>query len=357
MSKLSPLVCGALLGWSGCVEYTVVGQVDVNPEEVTECDFVPFEDMPQLYEYQCNPVFTTTDEAWARSLGATTFNHTEVLGHPFYQIWYTGIDADDNWSMGYAVSDNGTDWTPHPGNPSWPARAASDWDAGRLQAPSVAWDPNLGGYTMLYGGISEDYDIFGIGLAGSYDGADWFLFDGNPILDLGLPYSGLGYAWPLTLAIGDGRYDAYFGGGQYTDDGPIDIYRISTTSAQGWQAEATRVFRAGDSGDWDDEGILEASVVQLDGVRYLFYSGFGRWVDQSGGVRTAVDAHVGLATSVDGNQWTRLTDDHLPLSKTSSGTVGMVAARAVGSRIHLWVEDYYADIDATGIGYFLYIPD
>ena len=35
----------------------------------------------------------------------------------------------------------------------------------------------------------------------------------------------------------------------------------------------------------------------------------------------------------------------------------MVAARAVGSRIHIWVEDYYSDIDANGIGYFLYVPE
>ena len=109
---------------------------------------------------------------------AIAFNHTEVVGHPFYQIWYVGWDENyESWNLGYAISENGTDWTPHADNPSWPDRRASSWDAGKLQSHSIAWDKNIGGYTMLYGGISEDQSFFGIGLAASYNGMDWQLSD------------------------------------------------------------------------------------------------------------------------------------------------------------------------------------
>jgi len=342
-----------LLLLASCVEYQFSSQVDVPPAEITECGFTPFEDTPALSAYDCNPVFTTSGEDWASELGSIAFSSTQVLGHPFFQIWYEGYDDDGDWSFGYALSENGTDWLPHLENPYWPERDGGAWDA-RLQRPVVQWDPDLGGYTMLYGGISDD-NFFGLGVAGARDGRAWALSPRNPLLDLGLPYDGVDFAWALDLNIQPGLYDVYMGGS--TDGDVVDIYRLQTDDIEHLWVPPGRVFSAGDSGAWDDQGFVDASVVELDGRDYMFYIGFARWEDLGDGLRAAVETHVGLATSDDGGaSWDRASDDPLPLSMTSTGGAGMVAATRIGPRIHLWVLDYYEDLDAQAIGYFLYEP-
>ncbi|MSP57182.1 MAG: hypothetical protein EXR69_16530, partial [Myxococcales bacterium] len=70
------------------------GPPDVNPADITECAFTQLVDgdgvATNFWSYDCNPVFTTTGEDWAPQIGSTTFMVTDVLGHPFYQLWYTG---------------------------------------------------------------------------------------------------------------------------------------------------------------------------------------------------------------------------------------------------------------------------
>lgn len=34
-----------------------------------------------------------------------------------------------------------------------------------------------------------------------------------------------------------------------------------------------------------------------------------------------------------------------------------IAARPVGSRIHLWLTDDYEDLDAAAVGYFVFEPE
>jgi hypothetical protein len=340
---------------AGCIQYEFTA-VDVDPEEITECDFTAYDDLPELSVYECNPVFTTTGESWAANLGQLAFGETLVLGHPFFQLWYVGWDEDyDAWSVGNAVSENGTDWLPHPENPSWPERDDGDWDAGSIQGLSVDWDPNLGGYTMLYGGISPAQDFFGVGIAGSRNGSEWALSPANPVLSLGLPYDGINYAWPLDLTIREGSYDAYFGG--ETDGETIDVFRLQTDDAEDWNRAPERIFEAGEADAWDGQGVVQASVVDFNGVLYMFYVGFAQW-QTSGSVRYTDQSHLGLAKSVDaGATWTRAFDAPLPLSNTTHGDITLVAARKIGSRIHLWVGDLYPDLDTNAVGYFLYTPE
>ncbi len=345
------LVC---LGLAACSEYQLHA-VNVHPDEVTECPFVPTA-IDELYRYDCNPVFTTTGEDWAETLSFSTFGHTEVAGHPFYQLWYAGSPSEGgDFDMGYAISDSGTEWTPHPDNPGWPSRSNSDWDGGKVQALEVAWDVNMDGYVMLYGGIDEDKSFFGAGLAASHDGLNWELSPNNPVIDFGLTYEGVDYAWPLALNIGASNYDAYLGGS--VEEGSINVYRLSTDDPENWAVDASRVFKAGSDGEWDDEGFVDISIVELDDHDYMFYVGFGEWIDQ-GNVRSVSDSYVGLASKGPGDDaWNRQHGGFLPLNTTLDGDAQMVAARAIGPRIHLWVLDYYTELNQRAIGYFLYCPD
>ena len=93
-------------------EYEVVqGPVDINPGDVAECGFTPISGT-KMSVYDCNPVFTGSDEQWADGFVSVGFRTQEVLGHPFYQIWYSSRPSgvgEGEWGMGYAVSSNGTD--------------------------------------------------------------------------------------------------------------------------------------------------------------------------------------------------------------------------------------------------------
>ncbi len=348
-----------LVGGAGCSDYQLnVVRPDIDPDQVTPCGFVEIAGVPGLFAYECNPVFTTTGEPWAQIMGASTFGHTDVFGHPFYQIWYVGADeAGESWSVGSAVSPDGTSWEPHPDNPSWPARDEQAWDAGWVQGVNVVWDEVTQNYVMLYGGISDDAGFFGLGVAASADGESWTLSRRNPVMDLNLRTDSRQYCWPLALTVVDEGFSAYIAGG--TGDVPgCEVYRLDSPDPEDWNVPAELVFAAGEEGAWDAMGMTFASVAELDGVQYLFYSGFGGWEDsEDGTVRWAISSFLGLATSHDGGRtFARQGAVPLPVNLTEDGRVGMVAARTVGSRIHLWVGDWYEELEGSAVGYFLYEP-
>jgi hypothetical protein len=339
-----------------------VAPVDVDPDEVTECGFTPVPEMPELRRYDCNPVFTTTGEDWAYWMSAVAFNHTEVLGHPFYQLWYVGWPEDasyGDYSLGYAVSDNGTDWQPHADNPAWPPRDGGDWDGHNIQGTYVEYDPNHEGYLMMYGGINYTDDYWGIGVAGSFDGQDWALSPANPVMNLSETQQGVQYCWPLSFTASEGRYDTYLAGRDATNGGTgCQIYRTRTSDVAAWSSSSELVYPAGDRGTWDDEGVTSAAVVEHGDRHYLFYVGFGHWGDVPGqSYVTAEQRFLGMAVSDDGGEtWVPWSDEPLPIHLTEEGEIGMVAARSIGSRIHLWVQDRYDEQDGQAIGYYLLEP-
>ena len=92
----------------------------------------------------------------------------------------------------------------------------------------------------------------------------------------------------------------------------------------------------------------------------MFYTGFSEWVDgpdENGDgfadYISGTNKSLMLATSTDdGESWIR--DPNNPLTLTTSGVVGDIAAQVIGDRIHLWVIDDYDGQSA--VGYFLYEP-
>ncbi|MEZ4236211.1 MAG: hypothetical protein R3F59_08615 [Myxococcota bacterium] len=345
------------LALAGCqAEYAIVAPVDVHPDEVTECAFEAVDGAPEVERYTCNPVFVATDEPWAEELTAVTFGHTNVLDHPFYQLWYFAR-TDDGPTAGYATSPDGTSFAPHPDNPQWPRTARDAWDGGLVQNAQVTYDRSRETYLMLYGGISRDLQVFGLGVATSPDGQRWATAPTNPVLDLRLLFGGVQIAWPMALEVADdGEVDAYMAA---TADGDhLSMYRFATDDPAAWLQPGEEVFGPGKAGRFDDQGLLDAAVVELDGVSYLFYVGFGRWEDDpTKGVRYERDAFLGVATSTDGGHtWTRDRTDPLPVQVDPAGSISAVTAQVVGSHILLWVSDVYPEV-GPGVGYFVYTPE
>ena len=357
LDRASLTVLGVAATLSGCQqEYQVTPKPpEVDPGQVTECDFSRVDDT-DFYQYDCNPVFTTTGEDWAADIGSTAFAVTEVLGHPFYQIWYQGVPDDaefGDYGLGYAVSDAGTAWTPSPANPLLTEPREAAFDASSMDAMQVVWDPATEQYVMLYQGINIPNNDWGLGVATTPDGQAWERLEQNPIFDLTKPQGDVrGYCWPLGLALGEKNgFEGYIAGYD-RNNGPCQVYRIDSPNIRDWEPNDVPVLEAGEDGEWDDQGMISLAIAALGESRYMFYVGFGDW-EEHPGYRSSKDMYLGWATRGSGG-WVKARDP-LPLNQTRDGRITAVAAVTVGPRIHLWITDEYDGVQA--VGYFLYDPD
>lgn len=367
-----------LLLWSACSpDYNLKGQVNVNPGEVTECPFTRVPGTP-FYTYDCNPVFPPVDDSgvpvtedWYSSIRTVAFSVAMVADHPFYQAWYVG-ESDQGYGLGYAVSTEGTQWVAHSENPSLRSPGSTAWDGEKLSGVEVVWDAKTSQYVMIYQGLNSSLHTWGLGVATSEDGAAWERTTTTPVVDFTSSVLGLRWCWPLGLSVTSAGLTGYIGGSPFDvmsdlADETCDAYPLNAFDVNNWLPNPNvQEFRVGERGEWDDQGISSMAIAELNGTRYLFYSAFGRWICQPSGwtsddhtscsldddFQTADGTYFGYAVEKDG-QWVR--QGQIPLHVDADGKVGTVAAHAVGTRIHLWINDRYGD--ANGIGYFLFDPD
>lgn len=344
-------------------DYEVVpAPVDVDPGDVTPCDFTRIEGTA-FWSYDCNPVFTTTDEDWAGAIGATAFVVTEVVGHPFYQLFYAGLPSETSegeYGLGYAVSPEGIAWEVHPDNPllSQPPSSTA-WDASNMDQLVAVWDGRAGEYVIIYQGynLSPQINSWGLGVLTSPDGQSWSRVSSEPAFDLSVPVGQVSsWCWPLGLSLrSGGGYTGYIAGqtGQAMslDDIRCEVYTLEADDVSSWRPSTERFLAAGSPGSWDDQGFGSIAIASLKGTDYLFYQGFGGWNQENGGYISSRDHFFGMAIDT-GDGWQK--QGQIPLNTTARGDVGSVAAHTVGDRIHLWITDSYDG--SEGVGYFLYDP-
>ncbi len=101
---------------------------------------------------------------------------TVILDGDLYRMWYTGSRAGGglDWRIGYAESTDGLSWTRHPDPVIDPDIG---WDGWLAYSPSVVPDGSV--YRMWYAGASGN--SFSIGYAESRDGLNWTRSFDNPI--------------------------------------------------------------------------------------------------------------------------------------------------------------------------------
>ncbi len=103
---------------------------------------------------------------------------TVIVRDGLYQMWYTAIHRSDNeydWRIGYAVSDDGLDWTRHPVPVLEPGVG---WEQLIVFAPHVRFERSQ--YHMWYSGSNGG--TFNIGYAVSSDGIEWTRYWDNPVV-------------------------------------------------------------------------------------------------------------------------------------------------------------------------------
>lgn len=352
----------------GCTqEYEIsAGPVDVNPEDILDCGFTPISGT-QLSVYDCNPVFSGTDEAWGKSFISVGFRAQEILGHPFFQIWYAarpeGV-AEGEWGLGYAISENGTEWITHPNNPL--VQEDGGWDRTNIDALQIVWDTQLNEYVLWYQGYAladnPANQTWGMGVKTSPDGAVWQDFnDGEMILDFSKSYNGIRYCWPMGVTHGalEGYSGFIAGAPDSINTDVCQMYRFTgqdLSDTASFKFEAEPLLRAGPE-TYDTAGHASVAVVKWDDEQYfMFYVGFREWIEGNGYIYSNKHS-LNMATSPDANVWTKSPDNPLPINLLQPGVVSDVAAQRVGSRIHLWVTDYYEDLGKEAVGYYIFEPD
>lgn len=340
-------------------DYQVLAPVDVNPGDITDCPFSPVSGT-RFSRYDCNPVFTGSDEGWATNTASVGFHAEEVLGHGFYQMWYSsGMSDGSGVGLGYAVSDNGTDWAAAPSNPAY-VSPLEGWNRDSIGATAVVWDPIGRRYVLAYQGVNFETNDNGLGMLVSTDGQSWQPANGGqPVLNLSEVIDGVAYCWPLSLAVdSEGIFRGYMGGD--AGDQTCGVYGYSGVSPDAITPNNNSLLLPAGPANYDAQGVSSAAVVQLDGSWYMFYVGFSRWDPIDGTTFIGPgNTQLSLATSPDGFNWTKSDDNPfgtLSVTPNQDGRMGAIGAQVINSRIHLWINDFYPAVGGGAVGYFLYEP-
>lgn len=359
------------IGLAACgQDYDLAAPVDVDPASVTACPFTPIPGT-RFKRYDCNPVFTGSNEDWidGGGVGSVGFHAELVLGHPVYQMWYSTGWKDGNYGVGYAISNDGTDWTPSPANPVH-TDPGQGWNRDTMGSLTVTWDAFAKQYVLSYQGVNYTTNGNGLGMLTSPDGREWTeANDGDYFIALSEPLNGVRYCWPLAFTWdADAGYLGYINGGQGATSDLCEVYGYGGPSLDDISASPQVLLPAGPG--WDRKGASSAAVVKFDDTFYMFYVGFNEWVQDPNDPDfiNPYDQQLGIATSPDGITWTK--DEANPYRDVAlvnePAVLGSVAAQVVGRRIHLWIGDAYLDYvapgetepaDVYGIGYYLYEPD
>ena len=409
ISCILPLLCAC------ASDYELKGALpDIDPGDITECPFSPISGS-KISSYDCNPVYP--NEAGV-SVNSVAFHVTEVLGHPFYQMWY-----NTNAGMEYAASSNGTDWNTHPSSPLF-TLDSNTWDEDSVSGQVAIWDPVDEQYVMSYQGYSlgspsdAGDDQWGIGITTSPDGINWTKHPNNPVIDfnsyslseqdlwnffctqavsdpltcdlIGVSYtnsppsSNLQPCWPLTISITNrGNFKGYVAAKSSQDvlnsfdwagfesaiwsgaEASLNtlyypachIYSMDALSIDNWILNDNQPILTAQEGTHEAGGVASAAVVEFEETLYMFYISFAVWEEDpiNAGLISGQQTSLNIATSTDGGTtWIRDPGNPYPVQQTTPGEITGIGAQVIGSRIHLWITDTYDQNRA--VGYFYYEP-
>ena len=196
-----------------------------------------------------------------------------------YKMWYTGGTTDGSLSgtvpaIGYAYSDNGTDWTKHDGA-VLDGIGGGNWDDDSVGSPCVIYDSDADKYKMWYtggttGGTLETTEL-AIGYAESDDGITWTKHDGAVLEKSGGAWdsSGIGIACVVKVSLVYHMW--YTGATGYSLDNVGAIGYAYSTNGTDWYPDSTPVLQK--SSTWQSNGVDAPWVIRSDSNYYMWYTG------------------------------------------------------------------------------------
>ncbi len=219
--------------------------------------------------------------------GETEINvHAGILTNVNLTLVPTGLGTGSIYIY-VTWGNTSTQWTDYENNPVLTS-SNTYWDYAGVQQPKILYEDGL--YKMWYLGLANG-SVSNVGYAISSDGINWTKPFNHPVISHGDPGS-----WDETATIAgaiikeNSEYKMYYVG--WSD--PYDQWHIGlATSSDGisWQKHPSPVLY-GTTG-WETR-IAPSSVLKINGTYYLYY--YGSMVSNN---------KIGLATSMDGINWTK----------------------------------------------------
>jgi hypothetical protein len=213
-----------------------------------------------------------------------------------YHMWFTSLayGYGTSFCMSEAISTDRVRWFTYFKNPVFGYGPPGTFDERGIRPQSVIKDST--GYKMYFVGFTNEGD-HAVGLATSADGITWIRHPANPILDGGPPGT-----WD-SLKISSAS--VYFDGSSYTlwytgeNGGRPGIGLATSPDGISWtKYPGNPILVPGPPGDWDDESVEKAKVINVENMFYMFYAG--------NAISPVVNAfHIGCAFSADGIHWTK----------------------------------------------------
>ena len=245
-------------------------------------------------QYSGNPVLTAGASGNWDENGVS---QPTVLRASPYAMWFSGWDASDIDSIGYATSPYGLNWTKYASNPVLTSGTSGSWDDYGVYGPCVIKEGST--YKMWYTGYSFSNDVAQIGYATSTDGINWTKYSSNPVLTMGSSgdWDMNGVGAPTVIKDGS-TYKMWFGGsdkGKWWQIG----YATSTDGINWTKYSSNPVLTYGFSGSWNYWGVDAPSVVKDGSTYHMLYIG----------MKSKNEGGIGYATSTDGINWTEASDN------------------------------------------------
>ena len=231
-------------------------------------------------KYSGNPVLDVSYTGDWDSLGvetATVITDISAPENERYKMWYAGQYYNSyRYDIGYATSPDGMNWTKY-GSPVLQVGAASEWDNGFLEGPSVIKDGSV--YKMWYCGYDATVDVSGtdgqanIGYASSTDGINWTKHINNPVVTVDLGSWDAVYVQdPHVIKDGD-TYFMWYGGNEVDGYGQQVGFATSQDGITWFKSELNPVLERGDLTAWDASTASFPSVIKEDDRYEMWYTG------------------------------------------------------------------------------------
>jgi hypothetical protein len=253
-----------------------------------------------------------------------------ILDGSTYKMWYSGYDDDGITQIGYATSTNGIDWDKYAGNPVLHVGTPGNWDSFIVGGPSVIKDGAT--YKMWYTGSNSSL-IGRIGYATSTDGINWVKY-ASYVLNVGAAgtWEENGVLDPSVIKDGP-TYKMWYSG-RDVDGSILGLMAIGyATSNDGlvWYKGSNPVMTKNLTG-FDNRGVGGTHVIkETAGTYTMYYTGF-----ETG---TGLLSEIGIAASSNGLSWTRQATPVLKVGDGGSWEeegVGDPCVIVTSSTIGLW---------------------